>query len=150
MTKGTENKSKEFRDVRAFSEKFGLLHHDTPGHLTGRKLVERVEFLSEELTEFIDACAGQSLAGQADALVDLVYVAMGTAVMLGLPWDELWDDVQRANMEKERGVGKRGHLVDLVKPKGWRPPYTKEILMSHGYTPAQNRKENYRDDQGHK
>jgi predicted HAD superfamily Cof-like phosphohydrolase len=53
--------------------------------------------------------------------------------MMGLPWDELWDDVHRANMAKERGVGKRGHAVDCVKPVGWTPPKTEKILQQAGY-----------------
>lgn len=135
-----------FKDVRDFHQKFGLLCHDTPWHLSRRKLSERIEFLSEELNEFIEACKTQDLAEQADALVDLVYVALGTAVMLGLPWDELWADVQRANMAKVRGVGKRGHAVDCVKPLGWRPPMTNHILAQAGYQLELWGEENYHDD----
>ena len=79
----------------------------------------------------------QDLALQADALVDLVYVALGTGVMMGLPWQQLWDDVHRANMGKVRGVGKRGHAVDLVKPEGWVGPRTAEILEAAGYDPGE-------------
>ena len=120
-------------DVKAFHEKFGFLVHETPGHLTKRKLRERVEFLEEELAEFKVACATQDLAEQGDALIDLVYVALGTAVMLGLPWEAMWAEVQRANMAKERGVGKRGHQFDCVKPEGWMPPNHEYVLRVHGY-----------------
>ena len=78
----------------------------------------------------------QDFPEQADALIDLAYVAMGTGVMLGLPWQPLWDDVQRANMSKVRGVTGRGHAVDLAKPPGWVAPKTQEILIAHGYDPA--------------
>src|SRR5687768_5098031 len=118
------------KDVTAFQRKFGLLSHDKPVHLTKRKLTERIEFLQEELNEFKEGVEEQDLAKQADALVDLVYVALGTADMLGLPWDWLWADVQRANMAKERGITKRGHLVDMVKPEGWVPPLTEWLLKS--------------------
>lgn len=142
------------QDVWAFQEKFGQLVYETPGLLTQRKLKERVECMLEELLEFM-AAAGmrldniegthslqdveiiegheQDLPEQADALVDLVYFALGTANMLGLPWQKLWNDVQRANMAKERGIGKRGHLVDCVKPECWEPPKTLEILVAAGY-----------------
>ncbi len=139
------------RDVRRFHQKFALLVSLSPTHLTKRKLKERIECLREELGEFIEACGlellykengvaleesgrAQDLAGQADALVDLVYFALGTAVMMGLPWQELWDDVQRANMAKERGVSHRGHKVDCIKPPGWQPPLTEDILKAAGYT----------------
>ncbi len=146
--------SKEFQDVRDFHQKFELLCFDKPARLTKRKLVERVEFMQEELNEFIEGCGlitmenadspgipvlsyeddgEQDLAKQADALVDLVYVALGTAVMLGLPWDWLWDDVQRANMAKVRGMTKRGHAVDVTKPPGWQGPQTQRILDLAGY-----------------
>lgn len=144
----------EFEHVRAFHRRFGLIVGDRPQHLTRRKLQERVEFLLEELQELangcgleIDAVAGgvgvinngqveQDLAQQADALVDLVYVALGTAVQLGLPWEVLWDDVHRANMSKVRGPTKRGHQVDVTKPEGWRGPRTHEILREAGYDRA--------------
>lgn len=140
--------SKEFNDVRTFHKKFELLCFDEPGHLSAGKLRERIEFMQEELDEFIEGAgfgynlAGdiefsnpgpQDLAKQADALVDLVYVALGTAVQLGLPWDHLWDDVQRANMSKVRGMTKRGHKVDVTKPPGWTGPQTELILTANGY-----------------
>lgn len=136
-----------FNDVKEFHQKFGLIWADTPGHLTTRKLVERIEFMSEELDEFIDAAHKQDLAQQADALVDLVYVALGTAVQLGLPWQALWDDVQAANMRKIRGMTKRGHQVDVSKPPGWVGPQTEQILRDAGYLPeVHSLEENYRDD----
>ena len=125
--------SKEYRDVLAFHQKFKQLCPPTIGHLTSLKLRQRIDFMQEELDEFSLAAAEQDLAGQADALVDLVYVAIGTAVQLGLPWDALWDDVQRANMTKEIGVTKRGYAHDVCKPPGWEGPETLAILKLYGY-----------------
>jgi predicted HAD superfamily Cof-like phosphohydrolase len=123
----------EFEDVRACHKKFGILEARTPAKLADGLAKERIDFLQEELNEFREAVETGDIEGQADALIDLVYVAKGTAVMMGLPWEKLWDDVQRANMEKVRGVGKRGHAVDLVKPAGWKPPQTGRILQEAGY-----------------
>lgn len=78
---------------------------------------------------------GVDLAGQADALVDLVYVALGTAVMMGLPWQELWSDVHAANLRKVRGRTKRDMPLDLMKPEGWVGPQTASILGHHGWKP---------------
>lgn len=137
-------------DVTEFHRKFGLLSHDKPVHLTKRKLLERIEFLEEELDELKRAIETQDLADQADALVDIVYVAMGTADMLGLPWDQLWADVQRANMAKERGVTKRGHAVDVTKPVGWIGPQTLWLLEAAGYIKeVDSLEENHRDDDCH-
>lgn len=140
-----------FRDVADFHDKFGHGIHTSPGHLTRRKLQERIDFLQEELTEFIQACESQDLAEQADALVDLVYVAMGTAYMLGLPWDALWNDVHAANMRKVPGVGKRGHAIDCIKPPGWVGPSGHSILVEHGYCESQRERTwEYGDDEAHK
>lgn len=125
--------SKEFADVFAFHEKFGQIRHTVPGHLSTAKVNERVAFMQEELDEFREGVAENDLAKQADALVDLVYVAMGTAVMLGLPWDWLWNDVQRANMAKVPGMTHRGTQMDVTKPPGWQPPQTQRILDIAGY-----------------
>lgn len=153
-----------FSDVLEFNEKFDLMINNQPAHLTKRKLKERVEFIMEELIELSKSCGleiwadpsgvlvrptneKQDLAEQADALVDIVYVALGTAVMMGLPWKQLWDDVHRANMAKVRGVGKRGHLVDCIKPPGWVGPKTLDILENAGYIGAIHSQESHhRDD----
>lgn len=126
--------SNEIDDLKAFHRKFGFLEFDSPAPLTRQKLDERYECMQEELDEFYEAVMSKDFAAQADALIDLVYFVKGTAIMLGLPWDELWNDVQRANMEKIRGVGHRGHLEDCIKPDGWQGPNTKEILKQNGFT----------------
>jgi predicted HAD superfamily Cof-like phosphohydrolase len=124
---------KEVEDVRTFHKKFDILSNDKPAMLTKRKLQERIECMQEELDEFKKAVNEQNFLEQADALIDLVYFAKGTAVMMGLPWAALWDDVQRANLSKERGVGKRGHAVVMIKPEGWQGPMTGAILNDAGY-----------------
>ncbi len=124
----------ELADVRAFHQKFDILDSGkTPTMLSKRKLQERIECMQEELDEFKAAVDVQDFAEQADALIDLVYFVKGTAVMMGLPWEDLWNDVQRANMEKVRGVGKRGHAVDMVKPEGWQKPDGSAILKAAGF-----------------
>lgn len=91
----------------------------------------RVGFMQEELAEFSQAAASKDIGGMADALVDLAYVAHGTAVHLGLPWHDLWNAVHNANMSKVRGdknTSKRGSQYDVVKPKGWQPPDIEAII----------------------
>lgn len=125
---------KELEDVRAFHNKFGFIDSGrVPTMATQRKLTERAECMQEELDEFKNAILSQDLPEQADALIDLVYFAKGTAVILGLPWEQLWDDVQRANISKERGITKRGHAFDVVKPAGWQKPNGEKILIENGF-----------------
>ncbi len=101
----------------------------------------RIKFLKEELDEFIEGWATGDHAQMADALVDLVYVALGTAHLLGYPWQEVWDAVQAANMAKERGKpdgsnSKRGSAWDVVKPEGWTPPDIATLLERYGFPRA--------------
>lgn len=119
----------EFNDVRAFQEKFDLPRAEAPRLLPREHLEERFNFLLEELHEFKTAITTGDLEGLADALIDIVYVAKGTAVMMGLPWRELWDDVQRANMAKVKMTGLANWKKNVGKPEGWVGPKTGEILI---------------------
>lgn len=114
-------------DVKAFHEKFQVPMAAVPSLLDPDALSFRLKFLYEELHEFEDSAKWQDLEGMADALVDLVYIAMGTALMMGLPWQDLWNNVQRANMTKrlakpDGSDSKRGNPLDVVKPPGWVGP----------------------------
>lgn len=126
-----------YDDVKTFHFAMGLPLPDAPQLLDRETRKFRERFMHEELDEFHGACAAYDLPGAADALVDLVYVAMGTAVMMGLPWQELWDEVQRANMAKQRALpdgsdSKRGSALDVVKPMGWQPPDIAGVLRRYG------------------
>ena len=143
------NGNDNFGDVGDFHEKFGLRRSDvmrlpgredtTPHMLDGELYDFRRDFMQEELDEFVDGWRDGDLAKMADSLVDLVYVAMGTAHLMGLPWQALWDEVQRANMSKERAAADGSNSVrkssfDVVKPAGWMPPDIEGILAKYGYT----------------
>jgi predicted HAD superfamily Cof-like phosphohydrolase len=130
----------DFNNVGAFHKKFGLpvAERYTVPHGISRELQQfRLRFLREELEELDKAYAEDSLPDIADALVDLVYVALGTAHLHGLPWEALFDEVQRSNMQKVRaqhvGDSKRGSIFDVVKPKGWQAPLIEEVLAEYGW-----------------
>lgn len=129
-----DGKKSYFELVGEFHEKFGfpVVDESSKPQLlneeNGKKDIAefRRKFLQEELAEFIKAQDEDDIVGIADALVDLVYVALGTAHYYGLPFEELFDEVQRSNMEKIRveseTESKRGTTWDVRKPVGWRPP----------------------------
>lgn len=133
--------STNWRDVGDFHEKFGLpqVKADAgPREWNAELLKFRIKFLQEELVEFVEGVIQEDHAQMADALIDLVYVAMGTAHLLGYPWQELWNEVQRANMTKVRAAAdgsnsKRGSSFDVIKPEGWEPPDIVGILTRHGF-----------------
>lgn len=124
-----------FEDICDFHIRFGLEHNGIPKMLDEETARFRAKFMYEELEEFVDSYHKKDLAGMADALIDLTYVAMGTAYMMGLPWQDLWDEVQRANMSKVRATdasqSKRGSSLDVVKPEGWQAPNIDGILNKY-------------------
>lgn len=128
------NRRTNFEDVGDFHERMGLpratgAEPHAPTLLGADAFRYRVNFMFEELREFIEAHAAGDLVGCADALADLVYVALGTAHFMGLPFDEVWAEVQRSNMEKRPWregdpVKPRASATafEVVKPAGWTPP----------------------------
>jgi predicted HAD superfamily Cof-like phosphohydrolase len=112
-----------FDDVKEFHNKvLGVAPEGLPSLVSTEYVMERMRFLLEEVTEFGDAAMTADMVGTADALADIIYVALGTAYMMGLPFQEIWDHVHRANMQKVKGVTKRGNDIDAVKPEGWIAP----------------------------
>lgn len=116
----------ERADVLAFQQKFQVPRAKAPAFLDQQAFEFRLKVLQEELNEFKDSHEAGDMHGAADALVDLAYGLHGTALMMGLPWPRLWEEVQRANMAKERashaGQSKRGPALDVIKPEGWKVP----------------------------
>lgn len=117
---------KETSDVEAFHTKFSV---DTPLVLTnleGEVRDFRFKFLQEELDEFKAAVVANDFVTAFDSLLDLTYVAKGTALFMGIDahtWASGWDIVQNANMQKQRAQSasesKRGTSLDVIKPPGW-------------------------------
>ena len=118
---------KSYDDVMAIQRRFKLRVRPKPTLLPQDEFRFRLNFLKEELEEFEEAHVLRDLEGASDGLIDLVVVAIGTAIGMGLPWEKLWNEVQRANMDKQPGATAR-FGTDLVKPDGWIPPQLGPIL----------------------
>jgi predicted HAD superfamily Cof-like phosphohydrolase len=120
-------------DIKEFHEKFELEYNGPARLLDKEDALFRIKFMQEELDEYIKACAENDLTGSLDALIDLIYVALGTAYRQGLPFKEGWDIVHACNMSKERALpdganSKRGSKHDVVKPLDWVGPDYSKIL----------------------
>jgi predicted HAD superfamily Cof-like phosphohydrolase len=113
-----------WQDIKAFHEKFGLAYDGPPRDLPKDLASFRLGFIFEELDELIIA---ENKADQLDALVDLVYVVMGTAYLQGFDFKEAWDRVHKANMAKIRGASKRSEGYDVIKPEGWTAPDLRDL-----------------------
>lgn len=138
-----------FQDVGEFHAKFGLpiTRRDRPAAFPAPEVVKyRFQFMQEELTEFAEGCTENDLAKVADALADLVYVALGTAHYFGIPFEEVWQAVQQANMRKIRTLEpnlehKRGMVEVIRKPIDWEPPRITLLLNMHNSVAASYKKE---------
>ena len=130
----------EYSDIQTFHHKFEIECATRPGILDIDIMVFRSNFMQEELDEFITAVYANDLETAFDSLIDLIWVAKGTADMMGISenmWNEGWQEVVRANMDKVRATGthdprsKRKHKLDIVKPIGWTPPNLEKIIKKY-------------------
>lgn len=96
-----------------------------PRMLTAEEASFYARFVMEELSEFLKAHENNNLTEAADAVIDLIYVMIGCAHHMGLPFNTLFSIVHDANMKKQPGATKRGVQSDATKPEGWEPPEEK-------------------------
>ena len=112
------------KDIDNFHKKYGFEKNEKIDIPNNSELINfRTAFLMEELAEYTNAITKKDAAGALDALVDIVYIALGTAWLFNLPFEKAWNEVQKANMSKIRAkdkTGKRGTKFDVVKPKDWK------------------------------
>ena len=127
-----EEDDKLLKDIDSFHKKFKFEKNDNVGIPDDNELVNfRTSFLMEELAEYTNAITKKDSAAALDALVDIVYIALGTAWLFNLPFEKAWNEVQKANMSKIRTKSKskkRGTSFDVVKPKGWIAPDIEQII----------------------
>lgn len=90
----------------------------------------RIGHLREELDEFEKAYEGRDVNQQVDGLGDLVYVAIGALLEMGVPYDRIFAEIHAHNMMKLKGETKRAESggFDAIKPAGWTPPDIEAIL----------------------
>lgn len=100
------------------------------------ELNQTTKCLREEIDEFEKAHSHGDFVEGVDALMDLMYFAIGGLYRMGLSPEEMdacWKVIHECNMNKQIGVVPRrgdGSSPDAVKPDGWKGPEEKiaEIL----------------------
>ena len=117
--------NEEFEKVKDFHRMFNHRVKETPVFLPEEQVKNRVEFMREEIQEFIDS---ENVYDQTDAMIDLIYFALGTLVEMGVKPKEIFDIVHNANMTKVWADGKVRYREDngkVIKPPEWEDPYPK-------------------------
>ena len=115
---------KEWNDVLEFQRCFGHPYAEKPEMISADRAKVRADWMLEEVREFLEA---DEVVEQADAMIDLMYFALGTLVEMGVKPDGLWQIVQDANMAKLWPDGKPHHREDgkTIKPPTWEDPHGK-------------------------
>ena len=124
--------------VRAF-QMSKICYADLPSapvDLSAEDRLELIGSLAEEVEEFTRAAAENDTYEMADAVIDCIYVLIGTGLRMGIPLGALFAEVHQSNMEKNPAIpGTRGRKAEggvSMKPAGWQKPRVEEIIDEAG------------------
>lgn len=106
--------------VREFHAKFGVRDADEPDVSDGRTRLLRLRLIDEELDELAGALNCQDVVDTADALADLLYVVIGSALQFGIPIEQVFAEVHRSNMTKDGGGSREDGKI--LKGPNYSPP----------------------------
>lgn len=125
--------NREWLMVKDFQLKFGHPVSERPTFMEQDRAQKRYNWMLEEINEFLEA---DEIVEQADAMIDVMYFALGTLVEMGVEPDRLFEIVQEANMSKLWPDGKPHYNSEgkTIKPSTWIDPHEKlkeEILKQN-------------------
>lgn len=120
------------KDVYKFNkEVIGLIQPEEVKILNRERLLFALTAMYEELQEFTVACNNNDIGEALDAIIDLIYFAIGRAYEMGITEEQFkkcWDIVQQKNMQKKKGIKNRGTSTDAIKPEGWKAANLNELI----------------------
>lgn len=123
------------KDISQFMSACGQELPDSPSLPADEVRALRRSLLAEEVEEYAEAEDDDDLAGIADAIGDIVYIAVGTAAAYGIDMEPIWNEIQRSNMDKiDKSTGKVSRRADgkILKPSNWRGPDIEGELRKQG------------------
>ena len=120
------------KDVYKFNQEIiGTQQLEQPQVLNRERLLFALTALYEELNEFTIANNENNVGEALDAMIDLIYFALGRCYEMGISeeqFNKCWQMVQEKNMSKKRGMKNRGTEQDAQKPEGWTAANLNEVL----------------------
>lgn len=123
-------KRNSYELVKEFHQKFGHPAPRSPRIIADNRANLRVELISEELRELVEAVQDGDLVAIADALGDLDYVVNGAAIEYGIDLPAITAEIHRSNMTKLGPDGKPIYREDgkILKGEDYEPPRLEPIL----------------------
>jgi hypothetical protein len=144
-------------DVEEFFTKFGWIYTGLPRSMPDDLQRFRLRLGREELGEYEAHVSGLNvvlsgslfpsnqdheirfhLEEMLDAIVDLIYVKIGDALLHGFNLREAWRRVHRQNLLKELatspGQTLRDFRFDVIKPAGWIAPSHYDLVQNNAHT----------------
>jgi len=111
-------------EVQTFLTKFGLSYKGSPQSLHATIKADRIKHMREEISEYSYA---KNKEEELDAIIDIIYLAIGTGLMQGFDIEEAFKRVHQANMKRIKNpvITDKG---GIFKPKGWQAPNLKDLV----------------------
>jgi predicted HAD superfamily Cof-like phosphohydrolase len=118
--------------VKEFQQAFGQRVGDHPFLPNSHERELRMRLMKEEYKEYKKAEKANDLVNLAAELADIIYIACGTAVSYGIPLNEVFEEIHKANMAKLiDGKVIRREDGKIQKPEGWKPADIEGILKKY-------------------
>jgi NTP pyrophosphatase (non-canonical NTP hydrolase) len=109
--------------VKEFDTKFNI----QKGSFDNPEVVERrINLIAEEYKEVLEAVMKKDKENLLKELCDLVYVCVGTATCLGMPFDLAFKRVHESNMTKEVPINNTGKKI--IKGANYKPADLKDLV----------------------
>lgn len=117
----------EQEQVALFHDRYGYENPGKPELGQLQLVFDREALMSEELDEYFEAGKARDLVQLADAIADLAYTVIGTAVAHGIDLQPIFDEVHRSNMTKQPAAD--NPLKPVKGPTFERPRIAELLLM---------------------
>ena len=90
-----------------------------------------MDLIAEEYAELVTAMSNNDIIESADAIADLIWVAIGLASTIGIPFDQVWNEVKRSNDSKTVNgtLMKNPETGKVMKPPTFSEPDLNPILF---------------------
>jgi predicted HAD superfamily Cof-like phosphohydrolase len=120
------------KQVKEWCEVTEINTSETPVLIDANRTILRFNLMAEENQEYLDAVNDNDVVGIADALGDMLYILLGTALEHGLHnhLDRVFNEIHRSNMSKMGEDGKPIRREDgkILKGKNYFPPNISKII----------------------